>query len=257
MHTARASNIRTGMDARFAAAKRHSRFVRVLRIAVPATVAVSLALIVGVSIFNPFRILQNLPIDIGNMVVSGTRITMETPHLSGYSPDGRPYELWAKTATQDITQPDTVELTVLRAKVVMEDKSTVTMDANLGVFETKAQTLELQQKIFLQSSTGYEARLTKADINFANGSVKSDEPVDVLLLNGTLRGERMRITESGDLVRFEGGVKMLLKMEEPAAGGEADAAADQPAVPTSADASQHDGALAPRKAASPHAKHAK
>ncbi len=214
------------MDARFAAAKRHSQFVRMLRIAVPATVALSLAMIVGVSIFNPFRILQNLPVDFGNMVVSGTRITMETPHLSGFSPDGRPYELWARTATQDITQPDTIELSVLRAKVAMEDRSTVMMDANRGVFETKSQMLDLQEKIFLQSSTGYEARLTQALIDMAKGSVTSDEPVDVLLLNGTLKGQRMRITESGDLVRFEGGVKMLLRMEQPAAEGEANGPAE-------------------------------
>ena len=87
-----------GMEARFAIAARHSRMVRMLRIAVPVAVTLALAAIVAVSVFNPFRMLMpKLPVDMGNLVVSGTKITMETPHLSGYTPDKRPYELWAKT----------------------------------------------------------------------------------------------------------------------------------------------------------------
>lgn len=215
MQSVQVPSYQAGMDVRFAAAKRHSRFVRLLRVAVPAAVVLSMAVIVGVSIFNPFRILSRLPLDIGNMVVSGTKITMETPHLAGFAPDGRPYELWAKTATQDLTNPDSVELAVLRAKVQMEDKSTVTMDARRGIFNTKQQLLDLQEDIFLQSSTGYEAKLTRAIIDIAAGSIVSDEPVDVKLLNGTLNGNRLKISDHGEVVKFEGGVVMNLTMEEP------------------------------------------
>jgi lipopolysaccharide export system protein LptC len=204
-----------GMDARFAIAARHSRLVRILRIAVPGAVLLSMTAIVGISIFNPFRILTNLPVDVGNLVVSGTKITMESPHLSGFSPDQRPYEMWAKTATQDVTDPDHVELGTLRAKVLQEDQSTVTMDARTGVFDTKSQLLDLHKDIFLQSSTGYEARLSSALVDIANGTVVSDEPVDVKLLNGTLRSDRLRITEKGDVVRFEGNVVMNLIMDHP------------------------------------------
>jgi lipopolysaccharide export system protein LptC len=204
-----------GMDARFAIAARHSRLVRILRIAVPAAVALAMTTIVGISIFNPFRILAKLPVDVDNYVVSGTKITMESPHLSGFSPDQRPYEMWAKTATQDVTDPDHVELGTLRAKVLQEDQSTVTMDARTGVFDTKSQMLDLHKDIFLQSSTGYEARLSSALVDIANGTVASDEPVDVKLLNGTLRSDRLRITEKGDVVRFEGNVVMNLIMDHP------------------------------------------
>jgi lipopolysaccharide export system protein LptC len=203
------------MDARFAIAARHSRIVRNLRIAVPAAVLLAMTLIVGRSIFNPFRDLTNLPFDPGNVVVSGTKITMESPHWSGFSPDQRPYEMWAKTATQDVTDPDHVELGTLRAKVLQEDQSTVTMDARTGVFDTKSQLLDLHKDIFLQSSTGYEARLSSALVDIANGTVVSDEPVDVKLLNGTLRSDRLRITEKGDVVRFEGNVVMNLIMDHP------------------------------------------
>src|SRR6195952_4818101 len=206
------------MEARFAAAARHSRLVRILRIAVPAAVALAMAAIVGGSVFNPFRMIAGvkLPVDIGNLVVSGTKITMETPHLAGFSSDQRPYEMWAKAATQDLTVPNRVELNELRAKVMMEDRTTVTMDALLGLYDTKSQVLDLNQKIFLQSSTGYEARLSQARVDMANSTIISDEPVDVKLLNGTLTADKLKILEKGDIVRFEGRVVMNLVMDRPA-----------------------------------------
>ena len=208
-----------GLEVRFRAAARHSRMVRVLRVAVPASVVLALASVVVIQVFlNPFITnLPKLPVDISNLVVSGTKITMETPHLAGFSTDQRPYEVWAKAAIQDLAKPDNVELQMLRAKVMMEDKSTVTMDARTGFFDSKQQLLDLRKDIFLQSSTGYEAKLSQAYIDINKGTVISDEHVDVKLLNGTLTADRLKILNSGEIVRFEGNVVMNLIMESPAA----------------------------------------
>ena len=222
----------TGMEARFAAAARHSRMVRLLRVAVPAAVLLALASIVLIQVFlNPFQAgLVKLPVDMSNLVVSGTKITMETPHLAGFSTDQRPYEVWAKSAIQDLTDPDHVELRTLRAKVMMEDTSTVTMDARTGFFDSKQQLLDLRKDIFLQSSTGYEAKLSQAFVDINKGTVMSDEHVDVKLLNGTLTADKLRIFNSGELVRFEGNVVMNLeKLGDDNAS--AQPAAPEPAAP--------------------------
>lgn len=201
----------TGLEARFAAAARHSRMVRILRVAVPAVVGVAMASIIFVSVYNPFReMIPKLPVEMDNLVVSGTKITMESPHIAGFSADGRPYEMWAKAAIQDVTDPDHVELKTIRAKVAQQDQSTVTMDARTGFFDNKKQLLDLRQDIFLQSSTGYEAKLTQAFVDINKGNVSSDEHVDVKLLDGTLTADRLRIYNSGELVRFEGNVVMNL-----------------------------------------------
>ena len=210
-----------GMEVRFAKAARHSRMVRILRVAVPAAVVLAMASIVAVSVYNPFRILlPKLPVDMGNLVVSGTKITMESPHLAGFSADQRPYEMWAKAAIQDLTDPDHVELKTLRAKMMMEDKSTITLDARTGYHDSKQGTLDLRKDIFLQSSTGYEARMSQALVDLNKGTVVSDEHVDVKLLNGTLTADKLRIFNSGEIVRFEGNVVMNLDNlgapEEPA-----------------------------------------
>ncbi|MDB5609445.1 MAG: hypothetical protein JWP25_6345 [Bradyrhizobium sp.] len=218
MNSVQSPAYQAGMDARFAIAARHSRMVRVLRIAVPAAVILAMATIVAVSIFNPFRmLLPKLPLDMGNLVVSGTKITMESPHLSGYTAtDRRPYEVWAKTATQDVTDPDHLDLRTLRAKVLQEDQSTITLDAKKGLMDTKQQLLDLHDDIFLQTSTGYEARLSQAFVDMGKGTVSSDEHVDVKLTNGTLSSDRLRITGGGEVIRFEGNVVMHLdKLPDP------------------------------------------
>jgi lipopolysaccharide export system protein LptC len=205
------------LEARFAAATRHSRIVRALRIAVPAAVILALAAVILVSIFNPFRmLLPQLPIDIGNLVVSGTKITMESPHLSGYSTDRRPYEVWAKTATQDVTAPDRVELKTLHARVLMEDRSTVMLEALDGLMDTKQQLLELRKDIYLQTTAGYQAWMNQAFVDMGKGTVTSDEHVDVKWTGGTLSADKMKITGGGDVVRFDGNVVMNLDKPPPA-----------------------------------------
>jgi lipopolysaccharide export system protein LptC len=218
-----------GMEARFAIAARHSRVVRALRVAVPAAVILSMAAIILTSIFNPFRLLlPKLPVDMDNLVVSGTKITMESPHMSGYTPDRRPYEVWAKTATQDVTDPDHVDLKTLRAKVLMEDQSTVTLDALNGLMDTKQQLLDLHKDIYLQTSTGYEAWLSQAFVDMGKGSVTSDEHVDVKWADGRLSADKLKITGGGEVVRFDGHVVMNIDKLPPP---ETEPAAPEPAPP--------------------------
>src|ERR1700759_772331 len=203
--------MQANLEARFAAASRHSRMVRFLRIAVPGTVCLAMAGVIGISIFNPFRmLLPKLPIDMGNLVVSGTKITMESPHMAGFSADQRPYEVWAKTATQDVTDPDHVELKALRAKMLSQDQSTITLVARDGLMNTKDQLLDLHHDIYLQTTTGNEAWLSQAAIDMNKGDVASDEHVEVKFSSGTVSSDRLRITGGGELVRFDGNVVMHL-----------------------------------------------
>jgi lipopolysaccharide export system protein LptC len=204
------------LEARFAIASRHSKLVRVLRTAVPAGIVVSMLLIVGVSIFNPFRMLAGLPIDVGNVVVSGTKITMQSPHMAGFTPDRRPYEVNANTALQDITNPNFIELEILKGKVEMEDKSIVLMNARKGYFKNREQLLDLHEDVVL-TSPSYVARLSEATIDMGKGTVVSNKPVNVKMMDGVLDSQRLEITGRGELMIFYGGVVMNLNpIDKPA-----------------------------------------
>lgn len=196
----------------FRAARRHSRLVRMLRIAIPAVVVLGTTVIVLITYFNPLRMLGQLPIDVGSLVVSGSKITMEHPRLSGFTNDARAYELSADAAKQDLTKPDLIELHNLRATVEMQDKATIEMLATTGTYDSKGEMLKLDQNIMLSSSTGYSGHLSEAMIDMRKGYVVSKHPVELQLLQGTLNANRLEIIDSGDLVRFDGGVNMTLML---------------------------------------------
>lgn len=200
----------------FRAARRHSIVVRVLRLALPAVVVLTTLAVVLVTYFNPLRMLGKLPIDVGNLVISGTKITMEQPRLAGFTRDARAYELSAEAAAQDLTKPDIIELKKIHAKIEMQDKSSVEMTAVSGLYDSKSETLKLNQDILLTSSTGYEGRLSEATIDIRKGNVVSEHPVEIKLLQGTLDAKRLEIADSGDVIRFDGGVKMVLMLNQPA-----------------------------------------
>ena len=199
----------------FRNARRHSRLVRILRIGVPLAVAVGVIVISLITYFNPLRMLAKLPIDVGNLVVSGTKITMEQPRLSGFTNDSRAYEVSAEAAAQDLTKPDLVELRKLHGKVQMQDNSSMEMTATLGIYNSKLETLKLDQNILLSSTTGYQGRLSEAMIDIRKGHVVSEHPVEVKMLQGTLDANRLEIVNSGEVVRFDGGVTMTLMLNQP------------------------------------------
>ena len=196
----------------FRAARRHSRLVRMLRISIPAVVVLGTTVIVLITYFNPLRMLGPLPIDVGSLVVSGSKITMEHPRLSGFTNDARAYELSADAAKQDLTKPDLIELRNLRATVEMQDKATIEMLATTGTYDSKGEMLKLDENIMLSSSTGYSGHLSEAMIDMRKGYVVSKHPVELQLLQGTLNANRLEIIDSGDLVRFDGGVNMTLML---------------------------------------------
>lgn len=214
-------------DRAFRAARRHSRAVRVLRVAVPAAVAVAALVIFLVVYFNPLRMLAKLPINVGDLVVSGTKVTMQQPHLSGFTRDARAYELSADAAAQDVTKPDIVELHNIHAKMQMQDKSTVDLTALLGTYNSKGEMLKLNRDIKINSAT-YSGQLNEAMIDIRKGHVVSDKPVQVNFLQGMLNSNGMEVIDSGDVVVFNGGVSVTMKPQPPAAAA---AAAPPPAKP--------------------------
>jgi lipopolysaccharide export system protein LptC len=195
----------------FRAAVRHSRRVRILRVAIPTGVAVAvLAALIATTWLKPLRMLAKVPIDISNLVVSGTKITMQQPRLAGYTNDNRHYDLTAQAAAQDLTKPDVIELHGIRANVEMKDKVSYEITAKSGVYNSRTEMLTLQNNIVVTSSEGDRARLSEAVIDIRGGKMMSEKPVEVSGAEWTLSGNRMEISEGGALIRFERGVTMTL-----------------------------------------------
>ncbi len=197
----------------FRAARRHSRLVRFLRVGLPVGIVLGLAGLSLATWLNPLRLLTAaLPVNVNDLVVSGSKITMEQPRVNGFTKDQRAYEFTAEAAAQDLTKPDIVELRNINAKIEMEDKSTMTMKALTGVYDTKRESLKLEGNILLTQSNGSTGKLIEATVDVRKGNVISDRPVELEMLQGILNANRLEVVDSGTLVRFHGGVNMVLML---------------------------------------------
>jgi lipopolysaccharide export system protein LptC len=202
---------RRGDGARvFRKAMRHSRWVRVLRLMIPLAIVGAVAGGLVAAQLNPLRMLTSLPVDFSSLVVSGTKITMQAPRIAGFTKDSRPYELTARAAAQDVANPNTIELQGLHGKTEMPDKAVFEMTADGGIYDAKAELLTLRQNIVFKSTSGFEVYLSEAVVDVHSSNVVSEKPVRVRMQQGTINANRMEVLDSGDTIRFGGGVSMVM-----------------------------------------------
>jgi lipopolysaccharide export system protein LptC len=194
----------------FRAAIRHSRLVKTLRVGIPLVVIAGAAAFTLATWLNPLRMLAALPGNLGNVLISGTKIKMESPRLAGFTHDARAYELVARSAEQDLRTPDVVELQDIVAKVEMPDKDFLNLTARRGLYDSKKDMLSLSQDIVLKMPA-YDGLLSEAVIDVRAGNVVSEKPVEVHMLRGVLNANRMEIVNSGEIARFGGGVTVNLE----------------------------------------------
>lgn len=199
----------------FVAAARHSRRVRFIRVAILASVGLGALGLAGALFLGGRKPPEG--ISLGSIGVEGSRVTMSLPKLTGFRSDLRPYEVTARAATQDLKAPTLIELVDLDARIGMGDQGVGHVTARKGRYDNVKETLRLEEDVVMRTDRGYELRLSEGDIDFKAGSLASDKPVEGLMRASTVRADRLRVTDGGRKLVFEGRVRSLLKSESPAA----------------------------------------
>jgi lipopolysaccharide export system protein LptC len=236
--------VAVGRDPRaraYAQARRHSARVRFYKRAIPICTAVAVTIVLVFAIADPFGRLTGLTL--GPISLSGTKLTMESPRMTGFRKDTRPYEVTATSASQDVRNPNVIELTEMKARLAMDDNGgAARLEAATGVFDTQRERLELHKDVRVTTDSGQEARLKSASIDFKAGTVLSREAVTVNLANGVIEAEGLEISEGGKAIVFKGRVRTVFD-------GPADMQPPQGVV-----ASEAAGQLQPVQISSPGAK---
>jgi lipopolysaccharide export system protein LptC len=193
------------VDPAYRSAQRHTLWVKFLKFSIPVGALVAAGLIVFVSYFK--NITKDASVSMGAVTLSGTKITMEKPHLTGFrGKDSKPYEVTAVSAAQDIRSPNVVELTTLKAVVSAEQNSKTRMEADFGIYDSQKEQIDLKRNVRVRTDSGYDAKLSSAFVDFKGGSVISKEPVKVDFSGGSIESDRMDITDGGKKMVFEGRV---------------------------------------------------
>jgi lipopolysaccharide export system protein LptC len=191
----------------FAAARRHSRTVRLLRIALPI---LGVAAIAG--LFALTRLGIPLPLDLSSARLSVTpnAVIMEHPNLSGFDGSEREYTVSADRATQPLSNPDQMQLEAIKATISVPGQGATTVTAGAGEYDHGDRTLRLSGDIEVDSSGGYSLRMRDAAIDFEAGTMRSDSPVTVMYSDSEVTGQRFLATEGGQRILFEGGVESTI-----------------------------------------------
>jgi lipopolysaccharide export system protein LptC len=190
-------------------ALRHSRLVRIMRVGIPACLLLAAAAFGVFHWLDPMRVLAKLPVGTDGVVLSGSKIIMRQPRLNGYTKDERPYLVTARSAAKDLTNPDMLELDDIKTTIAIPGGGNVEVTASQGLYSGKAETIRLQRNV-LVSSSEYEVSLREALVDVRAGSVVSEQPVEVRMLQGTISANRLEVRESGAVIRFDGGVTLVI-----------------------------------------------
>jgi lipopolysaccharide export system protein LptC len=154
--------------------------------------------------------------------VSGTQVAMESPKLTGFRNDNRPYEVTAAQALQDVKKPNIIELRAMKAKITMDDQGSIArLEAKQGVLDTQHERMTLRDDVRVWTENGQEVRLRSASVNFKSGTVVSKEPVVVTLTNGVINAAGVEVTDNGKVLRFSGRVSTVFDNPPQAAPGAA------------------------------------
>jgi lipopolysaccharide export system protein LptC len=191
----------------FRAARRHSRRVRILRIALPAA---GTLIMVGLAVFTSIGLPAGVDLSLARMSVTRNSIIMESPQLTGFDADGRHYSLSADRAIQALAEPDAVRLEDISAEVIVPGQGTATITAEAGDYDNAESTLQVEGAITVDSSQGYALEMEGADIDFGAGTMMSPNPVTVRYEDSRTTGQSIAVSEGGDLIVVEGGVRTTL-----------------------------------------------
>lgn len=197
-------------------ALRHSAHVRLLRRLIPVGAGLAVLGIAGWVLYAPFA--GSLPnVSFGRVNVSGTKVTMENPRLSGFRKGERGYEVTAAAALQDVRKPALIELQAMKGQFATDDKGGLAhIEARGALFDSSRESLTLDDDIRLWTDKGEEVRLKSAAVDFKTGSVKSSDPVTVTVPSGTLSADSLEVVESGRVISFVGRVRAVFQREETA-----------------------------------------
>lgn len=196
----------------FRAAGRHSARVRFLRWTIVACCVLAVGVISVLAAFDPFRRAPR-NISIGQVSVVGTRITVESPKISGVQKDGRPYEVMARAGMQDTTTPNIIELLGIDASIGLGDESTLKVTAERGTYDSVNDHLVMDGSAEIKNDVGYAIFMKTAHVDFKKGSLVSSDRVNVVLNGGAIAANQIDIENDGK-VSFEGAVKSIIEPGE-------------------------------------------
>lgn len=200
----------------FAAAKRHTAFVRLMRMTLPIGAA-CVVVFYGLALIGSWSFGKG-NLRIGQVEVTADDLTMKNPSYFGTTKEGGKYEVRAKKAVLDYNQNAPIKLFDIDGDLIQANSVKTLVKARRGLYENDKGILQLFEGIEIDSSNGMQARLSEATIFSKENRVVSRKPVQVSSSTGEITGSTMTLNTATNQATFVGQVAVRLKPAPPVPG---------------------------------------
>jgi lipopolysaccharide export system protein LptC len=201
--------LRFGERAKVRVDARYSRFVGMMKMLLPImALALMAAIFAWPGEFDDPKLL-----DIGFVQGKGKeaeRLTMLNPRYLGTDAQQRPFVITARIAEQDPNDQRQVTLTAVQADMASGDGAWFSIAARSGVYHQGNNSLYLVGPIDLFSDAGYEFHSGSVNIDLNAGTAETVDKVQGHGPFGTIKADRLLISERGNVLRFAGHVSLVI-----------------------------------------------
>lgn len=191
----------------YARAVRHSRWVWTLKLVFPIAAIIAIAGFVATTMIS-----RALPegAAIGDTVISGGKLIMNNPVMTGPVGETDSYSVTAARAIQDLSVPSVIRLEDIVADFPVNGADTALLDALSGIYNRDEDFLVLDQPFTVTTESGMTAYLLDASIDINKGSLKTEKPVNIETVQGKIVAESLVMIDNGAEIVFERDVHMTL-----------------------------------------------
>lgn len=207
---------------------RYSRFVGMMKIALPSAAAALLGLVVIWPKVAPRDSVFRHAFANFNIKAIDTQ-SMQNPHYYGTDNQNVPFSVTANYATQVDVQNNVLSLDVPVADFTRKDGTGVILNADSGLFRQKDEILDLLGHVDLYMDNGFEMHSNSARLFVKTGDAAGDDPVHAQNPGGVIDGEGFRMQDRGHAISFTGHCVAVLDL-----AGSGRSAAKKPKSPRQA-----------------------
>jgi lipopolysaccharide export system protein LptC len=195
---------RTRVDA-FDSAQRHSRRVRVLKLAVPLVAA---AIAVAFPVYSYLVAPASIEVQAdGGAFVNG-KLVMANPKLNGFTKQNLPYSMTALRAIQDVSKQGIINLEGINAKLPISPDNVAAVSASQGTYNREGNTMSLASNIIITTTDGLKAKFKSVFLDMGKGTMKTSDPVDVSRGGSRIMADSMSVRDNGKVLVFENRVRV-------------------------------------------------
>jgi len=191
-------------------AERYSRFVSIMKRALPLAAAALVAAVLIYALEPRQERSGHVAMTFQRLGIVNDDLAMLKPRLTGADDQGDPYVITADEAIQDKSNSKRATLRNIQGDVTLKDGTWISALAPNGVLDAKGHRLALVGAIAVYSDNGYELHTASANINMRDATIVGDKPVNGQGPYGIFRADRFKLDRHTRHVFLYGNVRMTI-----------------------------------------------